>query len=176
MGPKLLSCFGEGKIYPGKRDDISLMKCEAQVELYHWVYALSGVDLHSVSHIEMSNYVSTAIDFCKFSQCLSRRIGLFSDCGQLSTAAACSFPYLSLFQHKILTTVFWSNFIFSCLVFMRLHNWNLSIKDYMKYNPFIREYFLVFKPPEMFYVILETPLRQLPQSCNVLNNILITEA
>lgn len=85
-------------------DHISQNKCEAQVELYH-CFSLSRVDLHSLSHIKVSNYVSNAVDFCKFSQCVSRRSILLSEYDIMSS---CSQFYLSFSTsaHRILKTDF----------------------------------------------------------------------
>lgn len=71
-------------------------KCEA-VELHH-CSSLSSIDLHSPSHIEVSNYVSNAVDFCKFSQCMSRSITLYSECDIMSRCSQCSLPFLLYFS------------------------------------------------------------------------------
>lgn len=105
MGTRLQGCFCNGQISSGKGDDISPKKCEAQVELYH-CSLLSGIDLHSLSHIELSNYVSNAVDFCKFSQCVSRRITLLSECDIMSSCSQFSLPFFLYFSTQNLKNGF----------------------------------------------------------------------
>lgn len=75
--------------------------------------SLSRIDLNSLSHIEVGNYVSNAVDFWKFSQCVSR-ITLLSECDISSSCSRLLPTFLSLLQH----TKSWKLFVLQSFVLL----------------------------------------------------------
>lgn len=103
-----------GQISPGKGITFHQKTCEI-VELHH-CSSLSSIDLHSPSHTEVSNYMSNAVDFCKFSQCMSRSITLYSECDIMSRCSKFSLPFFLYFSTRNFKNCF-ARVISLCLVY-----------------------------------------------------------